>query len=243
MARVYSVSFFHYTRQEKILEKILRDGFKIFYCAEQFKTGDHKKVKDIGIPMVSFCNIPLSLVDQLGYGKFAIGMSKEWGIENSLTPVVYYPNHRVDNLLFDVIKKQSDEFHGGNRHSEDIGILGFAKPIRKMQDRKWKYSLDNFIEREWRSVSKPEEVPWLTQEEYQQKKVHDGKTKKPATDKVLKFTPKNVDFIIVKSDHARNNMINFLMSTEKIGGNMVCDDDRNKLISRILTMNDIKNNF
>ena len=103
--------------------------------------------------------------------------------------------------------------------------------------------MDNFIEREWRSVSKPEEVPWLTQEEYQQKKVHDGKTKKPATDKVLKFTPKNVDFIIVKSDHARNNMINFLMSTEKIGGNMVCDDDRNKLISRILTMNDIKNNF
>lgn len=75
---------FHYTDNFDVLLKILRNGFSPSYCAE--------KINDVEyyIPMVSFCNIPLRDVDlYMRYGKYGIGMSLEWALKNSISPVVY----------------------------------------------------------------------------------------------------------------------------------------------------------
>ncbi len=81
MARIYSNSFFHYTTQEGLLG-ILQEGFKATYCKEQFKNGEGE-IKYIGIPMISFCDIPLSLLSEVVYGDrgYAIGMKREWGLK------------------------------------------------------------------------------------------------------------------------------------------------------------------
>ncbi|WP_313263589.1 abortive infection system antitoxin AbiGi family protein [Sphingobacterium sp.] len=75
---------FHYTNNFEILKKILRSGFAPSYCEETIDK------KEYFIPMVSFCNIPLREVDSyMKYGQYGIGMSMEWALENSISPVIY----------------------------------------------------------------------------------------------------------------------------------------------------------
>jgi hypothetical protein len=60
------------------------------------KNGQHW---DCWIPMISFCDIPLHLVSNHinQYGKYGIGLSREWAIKNKLNPVFYY---QTKSLLF-----------------------------------------------------------------------------------------------------------------------------------------------
>jgi len=84
-----SNSLFHFTRTIDNLKSILENGFSISYCKEIFHLADHTFTA--GIPMVSFCDIPLKLTDNHThkYGKFGIGLTKEWGTKNYLNPVSY----------------------------------------------------------------------------------------------------------------------------------------------------------
>lgn len=75
---------FHYTDNFEVLLKIMKNGFSPSYCAERINNVEYY------IPMVSFCNIPLRDVDlYVRYGKYGIGMSLEWALKNSISPVVY----------------------------------------------------------------------------------------------------------------------------------------------------------
>jgi len=94
--QVTSDTLFHFTTSAKNLESILSKKFQLTYCKETF-TLDYQS-HDYFVPMVSFCDIPLSLAkNQIDkYGSYAIGMTKEWGIRNKLNPVVYIEK---DSLL------------------------------------------------------------------------------------------------------------------------------------------------
>jgi Putative abortive phage resistance protein AbiGi, antitoxin len=87
--KVTSDSLFHFTTSLDNLKSILSKKFKLTYCHEKYLL-DYE-THDSYFPMVSFCDIPLSLAkDQINkYGSYAIGMTKEWGIKNNLNPVVY----------------------------------------------------------------------------------------------------------------------------------------------------------
>ncbi|MDR6969445.1 hypothetical protein J2X31_003476 [Flavobacterium arsenatis] len=75
---------FHYLDNFEILIKILKNGFAPSYCKEIINDTDYY------IPMVSFCNIPLRDVDlYMRYGKYGIGLSLDWALENSISPVIY----------------------------------------------------------------------------------------------------------------------------------------------------------
>lgn len=67
--------------------------FKPSYCKEKFND------ETILIPMVAFCNIPLTQVGHfVYYGDYGIGLSREWAIKNNVKPVRYI----VDNSSLDV---------------------------------------------------------------------------------------------------------------------------------------------
>lgn len=56
---IYSNSFFHRVKDFLTIQKILEEGFKAFYCKEEIFRGKKNQSTYIGIPMISFCDIPL----------------------------------------------------------------------------------------------------------------------------------------------------------------------------------------
>lgn len=87
--QVTSDTLFHFTTSLRNLTSILSKKFQLTYCHEKYSL-DYE-THNFYYPMVSFCDIPLSLAkDQIEkYGSYAIGMTKEWGMQKQLNPVVY----------------------------------------------------------------------------------------------------------------------------------------------------------
>lgn len=98
---ISSNNLFHFTSDIKFLKNILSRGFYVRYSLENYGN-IFKDENEVLIPMVCFCDIPLSLVSNhtKTYGKYALGLSKEWGIKNKITPVIYtYENSIIADLL------------------------------------------------------------------------------------------------------------------------------------------------
>jgi hypothetical protein len=93
-------SVFHFTTTMEKLESIIKGSFNISYCEEQFKLD--RATFNIAIPMVSFCDIPLSQVTKhiISYGGFGIGLSKNWASSKGLNPVLYMqPKSQFSRLI------------------------------------------------------------------------------------------------------------------------------------------------
>ena len=95
MASFRTTSVFRFTRDFELLKKILRDGIIPNYCEEDLSFGTQPF--HIGIPMASFCDIPIMLLDEhtSRYGNYGIALSKEWAFQQGLTPVMYVANDIV----------------------------------------------------------------------------------------------------------------------------------------------------
>ena len=89
MSNVSSTDLFHFVREEQYLHEIIKNkGFWPYYCVEYCWAGKHW-----AIPMVCFCDIPLSQIqnhiNKYGGKGYGIGMSKKWAVESGLSPVLY----------------------------------------------------------------------------------------------------------------------------------------------------------
>ena len=100
---ISSSSLFHYTSNGlKGLKSILKNGFEISLCTEtkiNYLENGITEIEKLAIPMLCFCDIPLSLIGNHSTiyrskteGVFSIGMTKKWGIDNGLNPIIYIPN-------------------------------------------------------------------------------------------------------------------------------------------------------
>lgn len=97
-------TLFHFTSKDALLG-ILKTGFRPAYSDEFGHDVIGRSLSTITIPMVCFCDLPLSRLDNhikgfdwehngekqfsKKYGNFGLGMSKEWGITKRLNPVLY----------------------------------------------------------------------------------------------------------------------------------------------------------
>lgn len=85
---ISSNSLFHFTSKFSVLTSILNDKFYGSFCKENFKSFGSDNT--VYVPKISFCDIPLKKIASIpSYGKFGIGLSKEWAIKNKLNPVLY----------------------------------------------------------------------------------------------------------------------------------------------------------
>ena len=81
-------SLFHFTNNIDAIKSILNDKFYGSYCKEVLYHKDEKL--PLFIPMISFCDTRLETIYRFPkYGKYGLGLSKNWGIKNKLNPVFY----------------------------------------------------------------------------------------------------------------------------------------------------------
>jgi len=87
---ISSNTLFHFTNGIHPIISILKEGFfRPNLCLEDLS---FLKIEEkVAIPMVSFCDIPLSQTKahMRVYGSYGIGLSKSWGKKNGVSPVLY----------------------------------------------------------------------------------------------------------------------------------------------------------
>ena len=183
---ISSNSVFHFTSGIRNLNSILKGEFKITYC---FEVIDMKNTKyGAGMPMVSFCDIPLSQINRhiKHYGSFGIGLSKEWAIKNGLNPVLYLQSQSKNAELiepflkgqmkgnkflkrFQLIKKGSksivvDIFKGERKANADA-FKGLFMYLKNYEGEPFRNAAPSgstirfYNEREWRYVPNEADFP------------------------------------------------------------------------------------
>ena len=137
MVSINSSSLFHFTSKMEVLKKIISTGLRYSFCYESFGNN-----KGMGIPMVCFCDIPISRSPKhrSKFGNYAIGLNKEHIMfHNNLNPVHYvssYQQYWYRCSYIDVILKSLEE------HSSDCFNNAISESSIPRQE------LLNIIERE-----------------------------------------------------------------------------------------------
>lgn len=273
-------SVFKFTKEFELLKKIIRDGVIPNYCEEDLSFDKTKFV--VGIPMASFCDIPITLLDEHNtrYGNYGIALSKNWAIQNGLTPVMYIANNDVtkaihfhhennvkalswykrkgvkeklinDTILYGFpVVEYARMLSAEHEHSINTHIIGYLK--KYLGEYKGK-SINNYVENEWRFLVPDEDgTRWFwSKEDYTKWRFPKGnkKARKPFPSMALKkytlrFELEEISYILIKDDEFKTRLIDFIKKLNTIGGNAVKDDaQKDELISRIITLEQVKRDF
>lgn len=251
-------TIFHYTNDFSSLHAIIENGFYPSYCKESFRTPS--EVRRFAVPMVSFCDIPLSGVKEhmVKYGEYAIGLSIEWAVSNHLNPVTYLEPHShltiglagIMNFVMedwhDKLSEEEFERFYNNTYKGALTILYSIKPYigsltidGKTTDYKF------YDEREWRytpiidldDVGDYKDIFW--ENEFKEKeqlfpnKPHFKKYK-------IDFSVNDIKYIIVKDASEVSKLIAALDKQPRL---FKTQAERDLLMTKILTAQQIKQDF
>ncbi len=221
--------------------------------------------------MVSFCDIPLSQIKEHieNYGNYAIGLSKEWGIDNGISPVLYvHKNSMLVNVHQDLTNFQLFKGFGKEKNfGEAMEILRklveIEYIIKPYKGRKWnKNNFDNkeiefYKEREWRytpDIIRLEDNAFGLHHLVEEKKILSAVNdlnyrmryfKRPVIlDKVetfkLRFTPKDIKYIILANE---NEIIPFCNWIQRLKKENYEAEELEKLKTRIITIEQVLSDF
>lgn len=232
--RISSNKLFHFTKDLDTLVKILEGcAFWPRYCCE-YDWFNNKELA-LYVPMVCFTDIPITQAhDHMDfYGKYGIGLSKQWASKNNVCPVWYLKRKTLNILLSTTLSKkigdapEKFEFLSMCKH----GIKGRCKNYQGLLKSK------NFYEeREWRFV--PQVSP--------SQKVIVGNTNgeygnnEMTRQYLLHFKLSDIYYLFVETEADRNNLLSKLdeIFKEKTNGN-----ELTLLKSRILSYEQLKSDF
>jgi len=167
-----SNTLFHFTGSAENLLGILEHEFRPRLSLESFAhiachIPESPWMDECAFPMVCFCDIPLSQVSphMETYGDYGIGLSKEWGMKNGISPVLYiHANSRpARNLAHQAVlalalTQQPTNQPLGALALDSSSSVYFSKPYEGWLERRGRArtQVRFYNEREWRYV--PEEV-------------------------------------------------------------------------------------
>ena len=124
----HTSTLFHYTKTASTLLSILKEGFRFSYCLEEYHL---LRQGNIGIPMISFCDIPIndSVEHSKKYGYYALGLTKDALFEceeilRRISPVHYY-------ISPDSIKPVFQEFENIRRMQKELTSGKFSLEMKE----------------------------------------------------------------------------------------------------------------
>lgn len=219
MSPLSSNTLFHFTSRRGHLLRILTEEFRPHYAFEDFGNffgslaGDRDAA--VGIPMVCFCDIPLSqtAAHMNTYGRYALGLTKPWGQRLGVSPVLYtYPGAAtivaVINLHIQIeaLRGTMDDGAAFNPYTERF--MCFVKPYVGDLTRGGLVATEVrfYDEREWRYVP---EGPWvaLKRAEFADAASVSAANADVAARYRLSFDPGDVRYIVVADEREIGPMI------------------------------------
>lgn len=235
-----SNSIIHFTNSSDALKGILQNGFKVHICQENIILGG--ELIEINVPMVSFCDIPLSKIKEhiIKYGEYGVGFTKEWAEKNGLNPVLYVEkNSLLSHSLLASIARSIGDGCWTLEEKQDVDIIRYIKNYKADLVRKSGTTPDYRFsdEREWRYVpSNTDECVYLFGSK---SSISDDKWTSALTElenMSLKFEPNDIKYIFIKNDREISDFISFLRQN-KGGEYSLYDIER--LTTRIITSEQI----
>ncbi|HCG7131688.1 TPA: hypothetical protein NJ327_004495 [Vibrio parahaemolyticus] len=247
---LYPDILFHFTREKESLFNILNSTFRVSYAREKIEGVD--TVREFAVPMVSFCDLKLpELKVHMGkYGKYGIGLTKEWANRNGLNPVMYINKHCpfTDNFnqslqgVYQRLNRLTDEDHFKGVSQSNMKIFDAYRYIKNYEGKLEREDIviENFRfadEREWRYI------PPITEQgipPFVAKSKIDTTSKKQKYNELahqcsLNFQPNDIKYLIVNSDEEINELIDHLRHAKRHFEQPIIE----RLSSRILTAEQI----
>ena len=238
---ISSNTLFHFTSVRETLESILKSK----YLWPQFCTEYYWGKYRFALPMSCLCDIPLSemMVHIKHYGKFGIGLSKEWAKNIKELSTVIYTRH--NSLIYKHVCSILNNIDIGQKLSkEDMFILSRVKKYSgnayccPNSKRKLIRNVRFYNEREWRYVPEKLSSNDIFVEKNQDIKPIKGNNEVTKGDP--KFEYNDIKYLIVKNDSDRIKLIDFI---ENNLGTELNINGRALLKSKILTTQQIKEDF
>ena len=243
-------SLFNFMKKPAHLEEILiKKCLYPRYCEENISYLGNPSIKKIAFPMKCFCDIYLNKLasHMYIYGKYGIGLNKEWGINNKVQPIQYI--NKKSKIVLDF--KKSLKYCLSNRcdvkmKNTVLHNLKFMKPLQGNMARDNKNIRCIFHdEKEWRFVPNitehHKEIKSLIYNDLELTQVHYNKYSeiiKTIPELCLSIEYSDIKYLIVESDNDRVNLINVIM--KKCVGT---DEEKYILISKILVFDELKEDW
>jgi len=249
---ISSDSLFHFTNSATRLINILTSGFQPKYSLETFVFND--TIKEYAIPMVCFCDIPISQIEHHMdiYGQYGLGLSKAWAIRNGLNPVIYLENDsRLNNYTYELSHEiWRTECLNCNNASEKLKayywhIIRYVKMYQGdfRHNEKTYHQHCFYNEREWRFIPEVTDLSenskqnfYLTKDDFINEITREDENRKLKKD-ILKFTPSDIEYIFVKDKAEVKSMTTLIRNDKKLKGEAF------ELIPKLLAADQILKDF
>jgi hypothetical protein len=245
---ISSSSLIHFTGTKEALLGILEENFRVYNCKESICFGT--KPNEYRIPMVSFCDIPLSQVKEHihkygKYGKYGIGLTKDWGKRKRLNPVLYFAkssfiaNSYMRALQHFAVPEDTSPDLMSSEQKALLDVVRYIKNYEGTLKRKGKVDKNYRFsdEREWRYVPPVEEPCEMIVSEswYASPENKDAMDQK--LDPIrLTFDPNDIKYVIIDNDNEINELVDHL---KRVKGKNYTLYDIERLTTRILTSEQI----
>lgn len=281
MNPINASSLLHFTDSMKAIKGILENGFRFSYCCEKVsETINMNEIHPegatffrpslninnyIAIPMICFCDIPLTRAKSHSevYGKFIVGIDKDIALMvygDNLNPVMYCTSQTICIALNDlsVVKATIDNVEGCHNYRRSLNqLLGNTKPYNgTFRGEDYCY----YNEREWRILMPYDycdKAQWywnLSQEDWENKKDEINKLLHTSEYAYRSFTTdiddeesfmQFITHIVVDTEANIPELVEFILNEEQplFGYPKVSKRIRNFLVSRITSFERIENDY
>jgi hypothetical protein len=249
-------TLFHFTAKESLKGILNSQGFFAQYSEEHFEDilPETSIYRITLIPLISFCDLTImqlthDSVHTTDFGNYGIGLTKKWGIEKKVSPVIYvHENSQPSTQLYNLIKlfrKYGKEHEAEKIISQArkklVDSFKFIKPYQGRWQKgkvipKERKDIIYYNEREWRYC------PPLTQSKVLSGIKRIAKTSQVSLNndlkkKLIRFTSEDIKFIIIKE---KNEIDEFIKAINTMN---ITPKEKNELITKIITFQEINEDY
>lgn len=254
-----SSALFHFTAKNAFLRQILTNGFEPRYSMEYWPWFNNGYF--VSHAMTCFCDIPLSRISNHvdAYGRFGIGMKREWAKRNRLQPITYCPSGSASDTalrrVFSLLKSQGDPvakeavWNLSRMYKVDFGPMfdrkGHLKNKDFTQESEWRYV--PHTESYFMGKNKHRTPDQLSDDEIltllSERDKHGSKYNNPEVNSRLTFCVSDIAYIFVSTESQLISMISFIENLENLCGQELSKLNRSILLTKLTSLQTIRQDY